>query len=540
MKLKQMMFMLTCIFSLAAWCGTAAETKSIVLPSNGIYVFDLKGDFYTSESWNVENNNTVVGIALITDNTKALIALRNANTDGYVVWGPDGLVDGVVTTASNYSNCVPGVAQSDYNGISNTQKEVQQLSPQSNTALYLANAYIFPDNHNGYLPALGELIDMFDRIEAVNDLLEKVDGEKIEDFWYWSSTQHYLYYRAWAYGGTDSPEGRWFAQLRNENSPLVSSYGPCRINVRAFGVIPKTMEIENEGNEPTVITINGRECVDLNLPSGTLWATCNIGADSPEQFGNYYDWNRNFVQETWDDSWRTPTKEDRDELVQYCTYSRESINDVKGARYTGSNGQSIFFPFGGYYQSGYGPYKVGIDGLYWTTTECEYEDKTHWILRAESSEQKDDYAGYWPKYYFGFSVRAVCNKSNIILDKCATPTIAYDKGELVFSCETEDVTFVSEVKVVDAKTNEGERVQLMPTYEITVYATKEGYDNSEVATATIQWRDGRPLLTGFSNITIDGKAANDTNGDGAVDVADIATIISEMAAQARKQGNAGM
>ena len=110
----------------------------------------------------------------------------------------------------------------------------------------------------------------------------------------------------------------------------------------------------------------------------------------------------------------------------------------------------------------------------------------------------------------------------------------------MFSCETEDVTFVSEVKVVDAKTNEGERVQLMPTYEITVYATKEGYDNSEVATATIQWRDGRPLLTGFSNITIDGKAANDTNGDGAVDVADIATIISEMAAQARKQGNAGM
>ena len=124
--------------------------------------------------------------------------------------------------------------------------------------------------------------------------------------------------------------------------------------------------------------------------------------------------------------------------------------------------------------------------------------------------------------------------------KCATPTIAYDKGELVFASETEEVNFISEVKVADAKNNEGARVQLMPTYEITVYATKDGYDDSDVATATIQWRDGRPQFTGFSSITLDGKAANDTNGDGIVDVADIATILSEMAAQARRQNETDM
>ena len=124
--------------------------------------------------------------------------------------------------------------------------------------------------------------------------------------------------------------------------------------------------------------------------------------------------------------------------------------------------------------------------------------------------------------------------------KCATPTIAYDKGELLFACETEGVKFISEVKVADAKSQEGKRVQLMPTYEISVYVTKEGFDDSDVATATIQWRDGHPLMKGFSSVTIDGKAANDTNGDGAVDVADIAHIISEMAVQARKQGNADM
>ena len=113
--------------------------------------------------------------------------------------------------------------------------------------------------------------------------------------------------------------------------------------------------------------------------------------------------------------------------------------------------------------------------------------------------------------------------------KCATPTIAYDKGELVFSCETEGVQFVSEVKGSDAKTSEDARVKLDSSYTVTVYATKDGYDNSDVATATIQWRDGRPLFTGFNSVTVDENAALDVNGDGKVDVADIAAIIKEMA-----------
>ena len=71
----------------------------------------------------------------------------------------------------------------------------------------------------------------------------------------------------------------------------------------------------------SLIANAGNNYVDLGLPSGLLWATCNIGAESPEQFGNYYDWTNNPVLEYWDDTWHTPTKADRDELVQYCTYS---------------------------------------------------------------------------------------------------------------------------------------------------------------------------------------------------------------------------
>lgn len=117
----------------------------------------------------------------------------------------------------------------------------------------------------------------------------------------------------------------------------------------------------------------------------------------------------------------------------------------------------------------------------------------------------------------------------IIGQKCATPTIAYDKGQLLFSCETEDVTFVTEVKVSDAKTAEGQSLQLTTTYEINVYATKEGYDNSDVATATIQWRDGMPLFEGFSGVIINMSQICDVNGDGQVDVADIANVIDTMA-----------
>ena len=122
------------------------------------------------------------------------------------------------------------------------------------------------------------------------------------------------------------------------------------------------------------------------------------------------------------------------------------------------------------------------------------------------------------------------------LPKCATPTIAYDHGELVLACETEGVTFVSEVTTGSAKGGEGERVSLAPpTYTITVVAKKEGYDDSDAATAIIYWGEGRPVFTGFTSVAIDTKGASDVNGDGTVDVADIATIISTMAARARKQ-----
>jgi len=114
--------------------------------------------------------------------------------------------------------------------------------------------------------------------------------------------------------------------------------------------------------------------------------------------------------------------------------------------------------------------------------------------------------------------------------KCSTPTISFIDGKLVFDSETEGVEFISEIKNSDIKKHYDKEVTLVPIYDITVYATKAGYANSDIATATIGWRNGTPILEGFSSIKLEGMETNgDVNGDGTVDVADIATIITIMA-----------
>ena len=71
--------------------------------------------------------------------------------------------------------------------------------------------------------------------------------------------------------------------------------------------------------------------------------------------------------------------------------------------------------------------------------------------------------------------------------KCATPTISYGGKKLMFVCDTEDVEFVTEIKDADIGKFFDDKISLTATYEISVYATKAGYDNSDKATATLVW-----------------------------------------------------
>lgn len=128
--------------------------------------------------------------------------------------------------------------------------------------------------------------------------------------------------------------------------------------------------------------VSSHACVDLGL--SVKWATCNVGASSPEQFGNYYAWGETSAKSVftkgnyrfydpaaaeytyipeeisgtkydaaranWGGSWRLPTYSECRELEEKCTWVQCTLNGVKGCRVTGPNGNSIFLPWAGFYE----------------------------------------------------------------------------------------------------------------------------------------------------------------------------------------------
>lgn len=85
-------------------------------------------------------------------------------------------------------------------------------------------------------------------------------------------------------------------------------------------------------------------------------------------------------------------------------------------------------------------------------------------------------------------------------DKCMTPTISYNNGEIMFHCETEDVEFVSEIKDDDIKKYFDNKITLTATYNISVFAKKEGYNNSDVVNAKLCWLESTPETEGVTNL----------------------------------------
>ncbi len=187
---------------------------------------------------------------------------------------------------------------------------------------------------------------------------------------------------------------------------------------------------------------NGHEYVDLGLPSGTLWATCNVGATSPEQYGDYFAWGETLPKEdyswstlkywnndvrlptkytgsdgfstldsiddaaavNWRGKWRMPTKSDQDELRTQCTWSWTSLNSVNGYEVKGPNGNIIFLPAAGYrinsslvYTGTYGDYWSSSHGLFDSSYGC-------YLYFGSSNLGTESY-----NRFLGYSVRPVCS-----------------------------------------------------------------------------------------------------------------------------------
>ena len=100
--------------------------------------------------------------------------------------------------------------------------------------------------------------------------------------------------------------------------------------------------------------------------------------------------------------------------------------------------------------------------------------------------------------------------------KCSTPTISYENGKLTFSCATEGATCQYSITDTDIKAGSGNEVQLTTTYKVTVYATKDGYENSDVATKDINVGGGASGIRG------------DVNNDGTVNMPDAMFIVNKI------------
>lgn len=177
--------------------------------------------------------------------------------------------------------------------------------------------------------------------------------------------------------------------------------------VRPYVIYDGNVQYAEEKTFTTSYLINGHDWMDLGLPSGTKWATCNVGANQPHKKGNYYAWGETTTKTTytqansltydqqlgdisgiadydaaranWRGTWRTPTKAEVKELISRCTWKWTTRNGVKGCRVVGPNGNSIFLPAAGY--------------------------RTNNVLSNDNS-----YGGYWssepnvtnPKYAYNF------------------------------------------------------------------------------------------------------------------------------------------
>lgn len=198
------------------------------------------------------------------------------------------------------------------------------------------------------------------------------------------------------------------------------------------------------------VFVSNPNVVDLGLPSGLLWATCNVGADKPEDYGDYfawgeiqpndyYDWSvyrycngsistltkycnksnygyNGFTDNlttllpeddagtaNWGSDWRMPTKEEWQELYNNTTCIWTTQNGVNGRLHTASNGNSLFIPAAGYRNLSDFSY-AGSYGYYWSSSLYTDWPYLAWYFGFNSGYYNDMYYNY---RYCGQSVRLV-------------------------------------------------------------------------------------------------------------------------------------
>lgn len=131
---------------------------------------------------------------------------------------------------------------------------------------------------------------------------------------------------------------------------------------------------------------------------------------------------------------------------------------------------------------------------------------TKTVFGMEQQVAGEEIIGYGPKVTINF----VYDDNVVLPEKCATPTIAFTNGKLQFTCETEGVEFVPSISLIDTKMESNDKIDLFSVYRFNVYAKKEGYADSDVATMDIDFN----------------RLNGDMNHDGQISIADATAIVN--------------
>ncbi len=182
---------------------------------------------------------------------------------------------------------------------------------------------------------------------------------------------------------------------------------------------------------------NHPHTIDLGLPSGTLWACCNLSASKPEEYGGYYAWGETEEKDFYylssythcdgsddtfhdigDDiagtiydvaftkggsSWRMPSIDQLKELLDNCILTWTSQNGVKGINVTGPNDCKLFLPAAGIRDNSHHLLLEGEEGWYWSSTFNKCNKTCAFLFRFNSRNKKCSYIGR----FCGLPVRPV-------------------------------------------------------------------------------------------------------------------------------------
>ncbi len=219
-------------------------------------------------------------------------------------------------------------------------------------------------------------------------------------------------------------------ELAPEPEPVAVQEEPKPAPVQPVQPEPKSVQPAQPEPKQTTGYINGYEYVDLGLPSGLKWATCNVGASSPSGYGNYYAWGETSTKSeytgsnsktygnssygniggnystdaaraNWGGTWRLPTKAECEELKDRCTWTWTTQGGHNGYKVKGPNGNTIFLPAAGC-RYGTSLDDGGERGYYWSSTPYSDSGGAYGLGFGSS------YRGVgWYYRYYGRSARPV-------------------------------------------------------------------------------------------------------------------------------------